>query len=458
MSTASLPRLRARTIRVEGPLADALAALPLERLADPLAPLLWLRRGEGVVGVALPEDSGLPAVAWRAEFRGERRFEDAAGAWASLLEAAEIDDEARMPGTGLLAFGAFAFAAGSAQASVLAVPTLLVGRRGGAVFATAATADGSDPGAILDRLDELARPRPEGPDPRAAFRDGEMTVDRHRRAVDHAIDLINQGQLSKLVLARDVAGRIPADADRRHVLARLSSGYPECWAYAVDGLLGASPETLVRVIGRAVTARVLAGTAPRADDPAEDRSTGAALFVSRKNRAEHAFAVDSALASLGALDADDHDEPGTSLTASPEPFLLKLPNVWHLASDLRGELPEGRTVLDLVEALHPTAAVGGTPRDRALDAIDRLEPFDRRRYAGPVGWLSSSGEGEWAIALRGAEIDPDGAVTAYAGGGIVATSDPLEEFRETEWKLRPLLDALGRGGAAAFDRPLSPGE
>lgn len=428
MSGSALPRLRARTIRLgEG------VEPPLERFADPRAPLAWLRRGEGIVGAGEP--------VWRGEFRGEGRIRDAAAVWRELAAAAEVDDAACVPGSGLAAFGAIAFAAGSAAPSALIVPSTIVGVRDGVAFVTAITADGSEP------RPELPTPAAPGPDVRTAFRDGAMTADRHRRAVSHAIDLINEGALSKLVIARDVVGAIPADADRRAFLGRLAGAYPECWGYAVDGLIGASPETLVRVIGRNVAARVLAGTAPRGQDEAADREAERALFASRKNREEHAYAVESAIASLS--DLDDHEDPGHGLTASPVPFLLRLPNVWHLASDIRGTLPPGRTVLELVEALHPTAAVGGTPRDAAVDAIDRLEPFDRRRYAGPVGWLSGSGDGEWAIALRGAEVADDGAVTAYAGGGIVATSDPLEEFSETEWKLRPVLDALGLPGAGA---------
>lgn len=429
MSGTPLPRLRARTIRL-----DADVAPPLLRFADPGAPLAWLRRGDGLVGAG--------ELAWRGEFRGERRIPEAAEAWRALVAAAEIDDAVGVPGSGLAAFGAFAFAPDSAAASVLAVPSTIVGVRNGVAFVTAVTADGSAPEPALPPA------RDEGPDARTGFRDGAMTADRHRRAVDHAVDLINAGALSKLVLARDVRGAIRPDADRRRILGRLVDAYPECWGYAVDGLIGASPETLVRVVDRCVTARVLAGTAPRGDDEASDREVERALFASPKNRQEHAFAVESAIASLSELDGA-HGEPGDGLTASHAPFLLRLPNVWHLASDLRGTLPPGRTVLELVEALHPTAAVGGTPRATACDTIARLEPFDRRRYAGPVGWLSSSGDGEWAIALRGAEVSDDGAVTAYAGGGIVATSDPAEEFSETQWKLRPILDALAEPDAAA---------
>ncbi|NLT25087.1 MAG: chorismate-binding protein, partial [Microbacteriaceae bacterium] len=239
----------------------------------------------------------------------------------------------------------------------------------------------------------------------------------------------------------DAIGRIRPDADRRSLVRRLATAYPETWTYAVDGLTGASPEMLVRVLGREVATRVLAGTLARGRDERSDEAARAALAGSAKNLHEHRLAVDSALESLRALDS--HDDLLGGLTASPEPFVLGLPNVWHLASDIRGTLPASASILDLVEALHPTAAVGGTPRAESQAAIDELEPFDRRRYAGPAGWVSADGDGEWVIALRGAEIDPDGAVTAYAGGGIVATSEIDEEWDETIAKLAPIADALG---------------
>jgi menaquinone-specific isochorismate synthase len=132
----------------------------------------------------------------------------------------------------------------------------------------------------------------------------------------------------------------------------------------------------------------------------------------------------------------------TAITHNPEPFPLRLPNLWHLATDVHAELVPGRTVLDLLEALHPTAAVAGTPTDAALALIARHEPFDRGRYAGPVGWVDADGDGEWAIALRCARIAEDGSVTAWAGAGIVADSDPEKELAETELKFRPMRDAL----------------
>ena len=422
------PRLRVRTARCIDP-------GELLRYADPIAPSAMLRRGDGIVG---------RGEVWRASFRGPQRISAAREAWSQLVAHASVSDDAQVPGSGLVAFAAFAFSAASEAPSVLSVPAQVIGRRDGVAFVTTielddgAEAEGADPDAAA--TPSLPTPTPRGSLTASPPAEGAMTHAAHAAAVRTAIAAIERGDYEKVVLARDLVARIRADDDRRVVLERLAAAYPDTWTYAVDGLVGASPEMLVRVLGREVAARVLAGTLARGTDPESDARARAELAASAKNRHEHRLAIDSALESLRGLDA--HDDPQSGLTVSPEPFLLELPNVWHLASDIRGTLPTASSLLDLVEALHPTAAVGGTPRERALPAIDALEPFDRRRYAGPAGWLSSAGDGEFVIALRGAEVDADGTVTLFAGGGIVASSDPDEEFAETLPKFRPLLEAL----------------
>ncbi|MGO1543934.1 MAG: isochorismate synthase [Gulosibacter sp.] len=423
---SSFPRLRARTRPISDP-GDLL------RFADPRNPAVWLRRGDGIVG---------GGSVWRGEFSGETRIHDARNAWQSILAQSRVEDAVRVPGSGLVAFGAFTFAASSAHASVLEIPQFVIGRAEGRAFVTEIfetdSVDSSGPVPTVPvRLPLII---PDGPEAATDLTPGAMSEQHHREAVECALTRIEQGEFTKIVISRDQHGDIGADADRRHIVRRLAEAYPETWTYAVDGLIGASPEMLVRVLGRSVTARVLAGTLPRGMDDASDAAARRALADSAKNRAEHKFAIDSAIESLRRLDT--HDDPDTGLTASPEPFLLGLPNVWHLASDIRGTLPNGSSVLDLVEALHPTAAVGGTPRKKAIPVIDELEPFDRRRYAGPAGWLSASGDGEWVVALRGAEVDADGTVTAFAGGGIVAGSDAADEFAETWPKFRPITEAL----------------
>jgi isochorismate synthase len=201
--------------------------------------------------------------------------------------------------------------------------------------------------------------------------------------------------------------------------------------------VGASPELLLSRRGREVRSNPLAGSAPRSGDPAEDRANAEALSCSSKDREEHEIVVEAVADTLRPI--------CTELTWDPEPVLRETPNVWHLSTRFHGVLTDAApSALDLVAALHPTPAVGGTPRDVALDAISDLEPFDRGRYAGPVGWMDAHGDGEWAIALRCAELRGDRAIL-YAGAGIVAGSEPDDEVDETERKFRAFLDALRWG-------------
>lgn len=383
-------------------------------LASPDHPLVWLRNGEGFAGLG---------EALRLEFRGPDRFRDAEEAFARLVERAAVDDTVQAPGSGLVAFGAFGFADETAAASVLVVPRLLVGLRHGRAFVT--------------RVDGGAEPTPTPVPDRsydARFSPARMSPERYREAVASALRRIGDERLDKVVLARDVAATLPAQADLRTALARFARDYPDCWTFAVDGLLGASPETLVTLRQGRLGARVLAGSTARGADEAADAAQANALLVSAKDLDEHDFAVVSVLSALAPFAAD--------LAASPAPFPLRLANVWHLASDVEGRLANGTGALRLLEALHPTAAVAGTPTADALRVIEELEPFDRGRYAGPVGWLDAAGNGEWALALRCAQVSPEHTVTAYAGAGIVAGSDPAREFAETSLKLKPVEDAF----------------
>jgi menaquinone-specific isochorismate synthase len=391
-------------------------------LVDPKRPLLWLRKGRGLAGVG---------EALRLEFSGPSRMQDAAAAWREIASAATIDDPLRMPGTGLVAFGTFAFADRSSQSSALIVPQVVVGRRDGVTWLTRIRLDDSE------AQDTPAKPRATafGPEYRVTLTPGAETAAGFQEHVAEAVERILDGELSKVVLSRDLTGRIPADADLRRVVSDLALGYPDCWTFAVDGLVGSSPETLVGVQDGSVTARVLAGTASRGADAESDQQAAVGLFTSAKDQDEHQFAVQSVLASL---------RPHTSHVLTSElPFTLKLPNLWHLATDIEGTLTDDATSLDLIDALHPTAAVAGSPTPAAVALIEQLEPFDRGRYAGPVGWVGADGDGEWAIALRCAQVEPGGDVTAYAGCGIVGESVPEKELTETRMKFRPIVDAFG---------------
>ncbi|WEK60752.1 MAG: isochorismate synthase [Candidatus Microbacterium colombiense] len=403
------------------PIEDLLAA------ADPARPLAWLRRGDGIVAVGDPVRelrvrAGATAV----------RSAALATAWRRVAAGAQIDDPVHLPGTGLVAFGALAFDEKSAADSVLVIPSQIIGRHGNRFWRTTIRPVDA-PASAVDSPEDT----PYGPHWAGTVGPGAQSPQGYQDSVRHALGRISQGELSKVVLARDLTGTIPAGSDLRRLVRALSTGYPDTWAFAVDGLIGASPETLVTVQNRTVTARVLAGTIGRGADADADTAASAALASSTKDLDEHQYAVQSVVASL---------KPHTrALAASEQPFLLKLPNLFHLATDIEGELAEGESALDLIGALHPTAAVAGTPTSIAIGVIRELEPFDRGRYAGPVGWVDAAGNGEWAIALRCAQFEEstdDIRVTAYAGAGIVAGSDPESELLETRVKFRPLVDAL----------------
>ncbi|MBT2516667.1 chorismate-binding protein [Streptomyces sp. ISL-90] len=424
---ASAPHAALARLVVRTEPADELA--PLIPRADPRHPLLWMRRGEGIVGLG---------ETLRIETSGPDRVEDAAATWIELAALADIDDRVGLPGTGLVAFGAFAFADESASTSVLVVPELVLGRRDGRAWVTRISlATGDDEAADAAASVPLAipAPAPKRRVPRVTFAPGAVPPEEYEAAVAEAVRRIDAGKLEKVVLARQLVGELHEEDGLRATITRLAEDYPDTWVFAVDGLIGASPETLVRVDHGTVSARVLAGTTSRGAGEASDRERAVALAASAKDRAEHALAVASAVKRLA---------PHTArLDTSPEPFTLQLPNLWHLATDLKGTLGDGSSALDLVRAVHPTAAVAGTPRRVALPAIAELEGFDRGRYAGPVGWIDGDGDGEWAIALRCAQVDSDGTVTAYAGCGIVHDSVPADELAETVMKFRPIVEAFG---------------
>lgn len=394
--------------------AERWALLELLSRTSPSQPLTWLRNGEGFVGAGR---------VLRLAFRGPNRFADAAKAWQLFTTTATVDDRVNLPGSGLIAFATFAFSDDSAAESVLLIPEVVFGQHEGVAWVSRIVDAGELPEAIeLDGELEVS------------FEPGAMTEAAFMRAVAAACTRIDAGELDKVVLARDLTGTLLADTDLRLVVSHLANLYANCWTFAIDGMIGASPETLIQVSGGAVSGRILAGTASRKQAAGADLSERDELLASEKNQAEHAFAVQSVMDELAGLT--------TSLTLSDEPFILELPNVWHLATDFEGILTQGRTLFDVVAALHPTAAVAGTPTEAAVALIADLEPFDRGRYAGPIGWLDANGNGEWGIALRCAQVSGT-QVTAYAGGGIVAGSDVDEELAETNAKFAPIVNAFG---------------
>lgn len=297
---------------------------------------------------------------------------------------------------------------------------------------------------------DAARKRWTGrPAPHAAFEEMQLCPepepDEYAAAVDRATRRIRGGDLRKVVLARTLLVDADRDLDAKQLLWRLRAVDPDCYAFATPAfgvgsaasLVGATPELLVRKQGRTIEATPLAGSAQRYGDSARDRSSADRLFRSEKDREEHAVVVEDVAYVLDAY--------CDGLTHPHEPELLGTANVWHLATPFRGRLHDPSTsVLDIVAALHPTPAVCGTPRELAREALAELEMIDRGSYAGPVGWVDANGDGEWAIALRCAEITGKTA-RLFAGAGIVGDSIPEAEVDETERKFQALLDALRWG-------------
>lgn len=385
----------------------------IELSAIPTGDFLFSRSNQTLVG------SG---VALRLSATGKDRITTLAAQWRKVCAEAEILDQVRLPGSSLVAFSSITFSENSAIESVLVVPKTLYVIRPEASFVIEVEADDQ-------RAVATAKP--------TQFQVGKLSPAGFQAAVAEAISEIKETDLKKVVLSRDLAMVLPSQPDLSEPLARLRARYPDCWTYKVEGVFGASPELLLRAERGEVSARVLAGTAGRGTDPDVDRAIADGLSNSIKNKHEHGYAVQSMVLEL---------EPFCDwVEADAEPFSLALPDLWHLATDVRGKLKPATSLLDVIARLHPTAAVAGTPRDIAMALIAKLEPYDRGGYAGPVGWVSADGSGELAIALRGGIIETNQdqvVVRAIAGCGIVAESDPQAELAETELKFRAVRYAF----------------
>ena len=430
--------------------------------------LCWTRREAGLAGFG--EITRFTAT-------GPERFLEADIWWRHLVLEADVADAVELPGTGPVAFGSFAFSKTSRHESRLIVPEIVVGVRDNQAWLTQLTFDDGPlteetAAAALDRWLSISAVAGEGttaaadsagdgtlddvpgraggavvrPLPLAAgatLHTGSLSEEAWMEAVAAGVAEIRTGALEKLVLARDVVATIPSGVHAADVLRELAARYRECWTYGVDGLVGATPEMLIQVEGRTAQARVLAGTLDRRDAHGEDGApmdyATRVLAGSEKQRHEHEIAIQSLTKQLAPF--------SEAMNAHDEPFILELPNVWHLASDVKAELTEVEghvpTCLALINALHPTAAVCGTPTLVAGELIRKLEHLDRGPYAGPVGWLDAAGNGEWGIALRGAVIESEDTVRLYAGCGIVDGSLPEAELAETWAKFRPMLESLG---------------
>lgn len=354
---------------------------------------------------------------------------------STTLAAFERDDPLRHPGTGPVAFGALPFLPG-ADAELVVPEVLLAVDADGRAWATTVSAGGTDPVAAIDAvITGSTRPAPsDGP--------SSFTVTAARppaeweAAVAAATARIRAGELDKVVLAREITVTADEPISIATVLLRLSQHYPGCFLYLVDGYCGATPELLVGRAGDVVRAQPMAGTKPRRGDPDADAVLAAELLASATYRQEHQVTIDAVHDTLLAF--------SSYVDYEPEPSVVPLANVVHLATQVEGRLSHPpASILELVDALHPTPAVCGRPRDAALAVIAELEALDRGRYAGAVGWVDADGNGDWAVAIRGAEIDGTTA-RVIAGNGMVGDSDPPTELIETRAKLQAMLSAIVR--------------
>ncbi|MHB1534092.1 MAG: isochorismate synthase [Acidimicrobiales bacterium] len=352
-----------------------------------------------------------------------------------LLRSITCDDAVGLPGCGPVAIGALAF--DPAGAGELIVPARVVGYRGDDAWETVIAPGDAPAEGPGDSAPVTARPSLEAPD---QFSLGALRPHREWLGVlASAVAHVQAGHLEKVVLARCVEVVANRPFVVPEVLARLVALYPSCMVFCVEGFIGASPELLLRREGTTVTSHPLAGTVARSGERAVDEALAAGLLASLKERREHRLVVDALSEALA--------PSCTSLEVPAHPSIVGLRNVSHLGTLITGHLPKGRddlpSALELVARIHPTPAVGGSPTGAALAYLGEVEGFDRGRYAGPVGWVDARGDGAFAVGIRSADVDGPRA-RMYAGGGIVADSEPAAELVETQLKLQALLATLVR--------------
>ena len=426
---------------------------------DPCAVVLASRRpSEQWTCLEQPDRDGAAVAAVgcaRAiEAWGPGRFRDVSAQWRSLTASALTDPIDGPAGSGLTALGGFAFSptgGGSPQwvgfqPASLIVPEFSLARRGGEVVLTLNVQAAPDDTVedLLARVDRRLRelrtdPLPLlDPAPAGGYEViSAMPPSHYEHAVARAVDLIRAGELEKIVLAREVQVHAPVEHDPAAVLGILREAFPTCYVYAVgrgdSTFLGASPELLLRREGQRASTVALAGSSRRSADPAVDRHLGEQLLSSDKDRHENAIVARRIVKTL--------TPHSVWVTTAPEPVIVRVANIQHLAMPIRAQLAASVGAVELVGLLHPTPAVGGEPSAGALATIPALEGFDRGWYAGAIGWIDATGDGELCVALRCALLRGHVA-HCYAGCGIVRDSDPGAELAESEIKLEAMLPVL----------------
>ena len=378
----------------------------------------WVRSGDGLVGFGEYK---------KFEVKGENRFKEAKSWWEERVSEFKIQNNVHSSGTGPILFSSFSFDPN--EISVLVIPEILIGQKNGKSWITW-IGDVKQP-----NLEKISTAPVSG---EIKWQEGSISEQAWQSQVSSAINAIKSNKLEKVVLARDITATSKTEIGVRSLLQRLEIEYPSTWIFLVDGLIGATPELLVRLSKSLVTSRVLAGTIRKTGNEDRDLTLAASLAKSSKDLEEHEYAVRSVADALA---------PFCSSTNVPEaPFVLHLSNVMHLATDVTGVLNDSAKQSDiftLIAQLHPSAAVCGTPALEAKKLIVELEQMNRQRYAGPVGWIDANNDGEIAIALRCGQLSNDrNSIRIFAGCGIVAGSDPATEFAESQAKLMPMRTAL----------------
>ena len=442
-------------------LATITCALPAD--ADPAAVVCASRRdGESWFAFEQP-DRGGSALACLGEVAcltasGPDRFATVADRWRALSAAAVADSPGDPEGGGPVAVGGFAFTPeggaspawrGFEPASLL-VPEVALAReehdgerRVRLTLAALAQPDDTTEDLLTglnSRLDELSGPPLPLLDPAPTGRfqvSSGMPPEHYEAAVSRAVEMIRAGRLQKIVLAREVQVHAPYEYDPAAVFGVLRDAFPSCFVFCVGRgdatLVAASPELLVRREGQRVSTIALAGSTRRSADPAVDAHLGERLMRDESYREEHAIVARRIERTLNRY--------AIWVATAPEPTLVRIANIQHLATPIRAQLAAPVEAIELAGLMHPTPAVGGEPSRGALELIPALEGLDRGWYTGPVGWTDAAGDGEFCVALRCALLRGNVA-RCYAGNGIVRDSDPAAELAETEIKLQALLPLL----------------
>jgi isochorismate synthase len=462
IETASLlERLEDSVARAAGAERRTLASatVPIDSAVDPSALAFGSRlAGDRWFCWEQPDrDFALAGVGSAVELvsRGEDRFADVARRCAEALHDRIASEPSDLPaGAGPVWTGGFAFADdggseptwSSLSPALVLMPEVAVLRSGEETFLTASVIvdPGADPQRLLDdvrrRLAGLRQAPLTPPDPHprgATWIAGRHPPEHYERIVADAVGRISAGGLDKVVLARELTVEAPAAHDPAGLFGGLRELFPSCFCFCFGtpeaSFVGASPELLVRRSGAVAATVALAGTTGRSADPAVDDHLGEAMLRSAKVRNEHEIVIRRIERGLRPHAVWVH--------AEGDPSVIRIGNLQHLATPIRAQLAESRSAIALAGLLHPTPAVGGEPREQALELIAELEGIDRGWYAAPVGWMDATEDGEFCVGLRSALLR-DREAHLFAGNGIVADSDPAAELAETELKFAVLLPLL----------------